>query len=394
VHPRREPEIRLDPDVVEFGAPPRTPVPWRRWALPAAVVLLLAVAGVVAIQSRGDAPSVAASATPSAPSPTPTATVSPLNWTDSRPVTIEVGHPLLGVTAGWELFARSETEVVRVELAAGRITRTPVPQLNSGGPVSFLALPDSVIVRPLDNVVGYLIRDGAPTANLAGALGFGGPALPGPQPGTVWVPTTADSDRLLLVNADGAVVGPTLTLPTTANGFPYADGSGNVLFSGVGGVYRLSQAGTQRISTGRLVAAGATRWLTDECDDRAQCSLVVIDKSSGARRALTGAPIPAPYALGAISPDGRFAAVVGQVGAGGNSSVSILDLVNGAPLPPAVSVNPRNDQSTEMAWSPDSRWLFFVDEAGRVRVLDPGHDVLDLGVTLPSAQQLTVRPAR
>jgi hypothetical protein len=396
----REPDISLDldhqGDVVEFGGPPRRPVDWRRWALPVVLLLAVAVVGAVALRSRGDRPSAAASPSPASPSPAPTASASPLNSTDNSPGGTQVGHPLLGVTANWELFARNDTQVVRVELAAGRVTWTPVPGLASGGPVSFLALPDSVLVRPLDFVPGYRIKDGQPAALLGGALNLGGPVLPGPRPGTVWVALEADSriSRLQLVDADGASVGKSVTLPGNADPYPYPDGSGNILAMGVGGVYSLGPGGAQRVSTGRLVATGPTRWVTQDCDDQARCSLVVIDKSSGSKRSLPNAPIPVSYTIGVISPDGRTAAFVNHLGDGSAPSIVLmLDLNTGQQLPFSLTVDPQYDESGILAWSPDSRWLFCIDQSGVVHAVDPatGQDH-DLGVTLPRVKQLTIRP--
>src|ERR1700690_48153 len=44
------------------------------------------------------------------------------------------GHRLLGVTAGWELFARGPDDLLRIQLAQGRITRTYVPPLETASP--------------------------------------------------------------------------------------------------------------------------------------------------------------------------------------------------------------------------------------------------------------------
>jgi hypothetical protein len=103
---------------------------------------------------------------------------------------MSVGHPLLGVRAGWQLFglARGRSypwpgEVVRIQLAAGRITETRFPALLSTGPVTLLAGRHQAIVRPLDYVPGYLVPDGARSVPLRGALQNGGIVSPGPRPG-------------------------------------------------------------------------------------------------------------------------------------------------------------------------------------------------------------------
>src|ERR1022692_5095392 len=126
------------PEVLQFGS-----LRQRRWRRPrwlAPVVMLLIAAGVAVVVVVTAAPGKKHSA---AHGP----------GTAHGPVTVtSVGHPLLGVRAGWELFGWGSGEVVRIQLAAGRITRTTVPPLQSTGPVTFLTGPHQVIIRPLDFV--------------------------------------------------------------------------------------------------------------------------------------------------------------------------------------------------------------------------------------------------
>jgi hypothetical protein len=401
VQPHDETNIRLDrdrhSDVLDFGAPPRQPGRWRRWPLPVVLALAVVVAGVIAFRSRGDEPSAAPSPSAGTLSATPSTSVSAQASSDGRPVTSGIGHPLLGVSAGWELFLRSDTEVIRIEMAAGRITHTPIPALTSSGSVWFLAVPDGALVRPLDNVAGYLVKDGSTAAPLTGALAASGPALPGPQPGTLWVFAAANSGpgRLQLVNSLGADMGQTLSLPTSMENGPYSDGSGNILFSGVGGVYALGPNGAQRISTGKLVAAGPTRWLTEECDDRAQCALVAINKSSGARHALPVADMPNFFFPGIVSPDGRYAVVVEHPSDTQKSVATIIDLTRGERLSRSLSINPRYEEGGELAWSPDSRWLLAIGDDSAVHAIDvAANTMVDLGINLPPVYQLAVRPPR
>ncbi len=389
--PSDEPAINLDRagDVLELGPPPGRPAPWRRWALPALVAAILVTAGV-AYTRRDDQPTAAPTATASSPAPTASAVPAV-----SGPVITFAGPGLLGVRAGWELFGWTGSEVVRVQLAAGQITRTPVPPLGSSGPVSFLALPDGVLIRPLDRVAGYRVRDNTPAATLTGALARSGPVLPGPRPGTVW--TSQDQDggprAVALVDADGNPVGEPLSPPDRFDGFPVADGSGNVLVLGIGGIYQLGPHGAQRITTGDLVAVGPTRWLVEECDERARCSLVVVNKQTGARRTL---PEPPTFNTpGIISPDGRIAAIYDAT-----SALFLLDLTTGAVRRVPGAVSPSYGGGSAV-WSPDSRLLFAVGQGGVLLVIqvpgDKGLDAspplhtVDIGVTLPALQLLAIR---
>ena len=56
--------------------------------------------------------------------------------------------------------------------------------------------PHQAIIRPLDNVPGYVVPDGRPARPLTGMLARGDLLLPGPSPAEEW----AVSGQLLAVN--------------------------------------------------------------------------------------------------------------------------------------------------------------------------------------------------
>ena len=318
-----------------------------------------------------------------------------------------LGYPLLGVHARWELFGRGPGVVVRVQFADGRITRTAVPPLLSGGPVTFVTDAEGALVRPVDVVPGYLIPDGEPAREAPGALDAGGPAFPGPDPRHLWVPGGASGDRMVLAGMDGRRAGPSIAAPpqgspvsTSLEAIP--DQAGYLLFPGTGGVYDVRPGSTSRVTTGTVLAAGPTRWLTAECNSHARCQPVVTDRSTGARHPLstriplsTGPNGAGQSAIGVISPDGATAAVL----AGSpQARIEVIDLVTGA----AHALPLRIDSSEagmgwaweSMAWSPDSRWLFIANgdlyaasqRAGQIINLTRA-----LGPALPQLFQLSTR---
>ncbi|HEU5266828.1 MAG TPA: hypothetical protein VFU35_09005, partial [Jatrophihabitans sp.] len=145
---------------------------WRWWV----ALMVAAVAGVlvvVAAHNRGG-PSTATRTVPSrsaAPAPAPpTSSPSVAAVATASVTTIEVGHPLLGITADWQLLGLGPGTMLRIDFAHGRISRTTLPTLQSNGPVFFLAAPHAAIIRPLDFVPGYLVPDGQPPRMLTGAL--------------------------------------------------------------------------------------------------------------------------------------------------------------------------------------------------------------------------------
>ena len=307
---------------------------------------------------------------------------------------VELHHSILGVTAGWELFARSSDSVIRIEPAKGRVTRTAFPGLSSSGPVSFLAGPDLVIVRPLDFGPGYEVIDGEPAHLLAGTLAIGGPVLPGPDPKHVWAIANRNSDALTVTDwagrpssthvaapADSSVVGAT------------SDGGGQVLyFSGQRGVFLAGTFGNRLLTGGTLNAINARTMVVTNCDPETSCVTSVVDRATSERRRLAHA-VASEFGPGLVSPDNHYAVLVTTAAAASSSmDLTLLDLNNGSrtTLPRSLGV----PDSSQMVFTPDGRWLFVVATDGRIVVIDPATDkTSDVGVALPAVRQIAIRPA-
>jgi hypothetical protein len=373
-------------DVVRFGRQ-RPPRRWPAWPV-LLVVAALGAAFAAVTTHGGKQPAANAHGT------TPGAARAPVTVT-------EAGHRLLGAAHSWELFGLTAREVVRIQPAQGRITRTAVPPLASTGPVSFIAGPGQVIIRPLDFVPGYVVPDGRPARALAGLLSNGGPVFPGPAPGQIWVQAgNGDHTSMLLSGMGGKSLGASIRFPG-GNASPLSsrsDGRGYVLVPWAGGVYDARPGGFHLITTGTVVAVGPARWLAVECGGDNHCADVVIDSASGARRilpryALSGPPAGAAMFPGTISPDGSTAAVFRTNGAG-TLVLHLIDLASGADDQLAAQGSPG---AGTMAWSPDSRWLFVATspmQDRRLLVIDARtRHVGDLGIALPQINQVTVENA-
>ena len=275
-------------DQVSFG--PRRPVgrwrPGRLLIACGAVLAAVAAAAVTLIIGHGSNPPRARPASTGAVS---TGAVS----------TVEAGPRLLGVRASWELFGYAPGRVVRIQFASGRITQTAVP-VQSIGTASLVVGPHEAIISHLDMVPGYLVPDGRPARPLSGALGNGGIAIPGPQPGTAWVQAGSQATSMPLVRMDGTETGVSARLPpfgTTSQAWPggysqaTSDGRGGVLvsvYSETGVTYDDVRPGGFQQIAGPLAAVGPTRWLAVDCHAGRRCSDVVVDPATGARRALPG----------------------------------------------------------------------------------------------------------
>jgi hypothetical protein len=251
---------------------------------------------------------------------------------------------------------------------------------------------DRVLVRSLDGISGYVVRDGKQASELSPLLRQGIWMLPGPDGQHLWT-DQADGElgQLALLSLDGNPTGLTIDVPM-GTGVLGSDGTGYALLAGIGGVYDARPGGAHRISTGMLLASGPTRWLTVECDDSLSCANVVIDRISGARRTLNRRIDSTDQNSGTISPDGRTAAMLGQGGID-SRGIDLLDLDSGASLPVEVTQSSSGVvNSPQLFWSPDSRWLFATNAAGQVVIInrDTGRATA-LPARLPALDQLALR---
>lgn len=309
----------------------------------------------------------------------------------TTPTVTRVGHPILNVTGTWEVFARTLESVIRIELARGRITSTALPALQSSGPVSFIVGPDDALIRPLDNVPGYVVPDNRPVRVMTGVLARGGPVVPGPDPSRVWIQEGTDASPIMaLVGLVGTKAsGPTIALPPDLSPLSaQPDGVGSLMFQSSNGTYDARPDGLHRVTTGQVVAASKRTWLVSECDELHRCTTALVDRATGARRVLSPGLLSGA-SLGAVSPDGRLAAV--PVGPYDSQALLVYNLETGARRSVPVGVAPAYGTGT-IAWSPDGRWLLVVTSRLTLAVIDPTTwKVTSLGVSLPHVEQLAVR---
>jgi hypothetical protein len=357
------------------------PASERQW-LPTLLLACL-VAGAIFAVIRQSGPPHKPPASQPAPSRPPAVTV------------VNVGHPLLGITSDWQLFGLSADSIVEVQLKAGRITRTILPPQEGSGPVSFIVGPRQAIIRPLDNVPGYVVPDGRPARPLTGLLARGDLLLPGPSPAEEWA-VSGSGNTLPLLGPSGQATSVRLTLPRH---WPaqsaMADGRGDVLLFDDHGQQFDAGPGSLRPVGALLVAIGPKRWLGLACQ-HGRCRNVVIDVATGARRTLAGPPVsivtwPWPWQPGVVSPDGTTAAVI-EAGGRGHVFLNLVDLASGVATTIDLPMT-QTSSSQMLAWSPDSRWLIVVDAGGQLLAVNRlSHRVESLGVPLPEVTQIAVRP--
>lgn len=362
----------------------------RHWLTGFLLACLAGLAAAVTVLQTGSGAATRQHSPPAHPPPPP-----PLQVTVT-------GHPVLGIRANWELFARGPGYLVRIRFAAGRISRTYVPALESGNPdVAFLPQAHDVIIRSTDFVPGYEVPDGAQARLLTGPLAGGGPLIPGPAPGDAWILTGPGSAlRLSLVTRAGKVSRTHVSLPPGSAGLlatAVSDGRGYVLLTD--GKSTAYDAGPtwDRALPGTVAAVGPVSWLDVVCGQHYQhCRDEVITAATGAHRMLPGPAAGAPDDLswppaGVTSPDGQYAAVPEDHGS--QPAIYLIDLRSGAVRRLGVSLTLQ--QATQsMTWSPDSRWLFAAAAGGKLVAINIGSGrVKSLAQSLPFMSQVAIRRA-
>jgi hypothetical protein len=380
-------------DVLEFGRERRPGRRWRSRVLLAGLVLIAAlVAGVRGVDHLARTESGAASRLPAVS-------------------VIPVGHRLLGVRAGWQLFARGPDDLLRIQFAEGRITRTYVPPLEtSSRAVAFMVAAHETVIRPADLVPGYVVPDGGRARLLTGPFAEGGPLVPGPA-GTqaAWIPAgTPASPELSLITLSGHRAGPSIRFLPDAPELPgtaISDGRGDVLLTSGNSGSAVYDAGPgwDRQVRGTVIAVGPASWLTVTCDVLyLHCRDHVIDAAAGTQRTFQGAAGIEPYYLiwppaGVIAPDGSYAAVPDSE-RGGAMTVHLINLRTGVTRDLGVRLSgqgrnqPPGVYQDSMAWSPDSRWLFAATAGGKLVAINARSGRAEsLGISLPPVYQLAIR---
>lgn len=165
----------------------------------------------------------------------------------------------------------------------------------------------------------------------------------------------------------------TLFLPGPPSRF---DPRGGFVVDAAGGSYRVDTDGVSQITTGELIAAGRDLALAEECDVVLACSVVVIDRATGARRPLdVDRPLDdsrltsiAIVGNSSVAPGGSMAMVrvvnpTDQVS--GLPTLGVVDLVTGS----VTEVGPTQDIDGAV-WSPDARFLFY-NRGGTIVAYEP-----------------------
>jgi hypothetical protein len=276
-----------------------------------------------------------------------------------RPYLEFVGHPFLPEPVQADAVVLTDEGLARYNLDAGQIVRTPIERASTA-PYFVLVNGTDVVVRPYDNVPGYAVTDDGVRRSLTGRLASGTFGLfPAADADHAWVlESVATQEVVQRVTLGGVPAGDPLTLPHDVY-VRAADGAGGMLAWGSGGTFVIGTGGMKQIdSAGTVVATGPLTFIFRECTG-SKCSLVSIDRTSGRRQTIGPAPErDAEAPIGMVSPDGRRVALV--EGAADSTELHLLDLATGDDEV-VGSVEGWTSLTPTAAWSPDGRWLVYVD---------------------------------
>lgn len=283
----------------------------------------------------------------------------------------DLGVEVIGLTLGGQ--------VVRVDPATGNTVTYDVAQ--SSGPSLIFAGPDWVFVPtvPFGARPGAVVLADDGTSTLIETGGSWPFVMSDDGSGRFWIidepAATSNGLRLYELSLDGEPTGSELTL----SNYPlFVDPLGGFVVDAPGGSYRVTPEGAERLSSGRVLAAGRTRLLVEECDEFLDCGYAVVDREDGERTTVDPAEeIGDRQTLDAIGywvTDNAFNVEEDRLlvtfwdGLGDRRQHSgVLDLETGAF---ADFADLRGDGNLTVRWAPDGRSLLWLNSIGVLSVLD------------------------
>ncbi|MEO5837541.1 MAG: hypothetical protein ABIQ73_03210 [Acidimicrobiales bacterium] len=335
------------------------------------VAVALVAGGIAWVASRSsDDQQTVPSTTVAASSSTTTrapASTTPTTATSTTvaPVVLSLALPS---AAGVVLFAHTAdpNAIVRVEIDRGRVVTTPIGSVLSTAPAFLAVGPSVAVVRPYDNVAGYVVADSGTVSAPPGLLDDGAfMACSDGRRDRLWLA----GDSLLQVDYSGSLKAEISNREQRPSAFG-CDGAGEMLYRSGTSTFVTGDGPPTLVTSNTVVAAGPRTFLVNDCAATVACALTVIDRPTGERRSLTldaSAAIPQrlPTAgqgrVGSISPDGRTAALFRTT-----REAVFVDLVPGI----GQGVSSILGEFQSFAWSTDSRYLFYIGGGYQLHVFD------------------------
>jgi hypothetical protein len=328
----------------------------------------------------------------------PTTTV-PEGWVDEL---VPIDPALAGT--GVELVALTSSGLAVVDLTTGEMSTHPLRSRNlgMGHPIyagaSWILLfnPETQRARLFESeqpMQEFAFGSNSQLVHYPGAdvfVAVEAPAIMGNESTVTWNVTEVPYD------GSPATVVTTYELPANSWVQTPDPGGGVIVYGSSGGIYHADASGSQRLTTGQLLAVDTTTIVVVECGDVLDdCHVFVTDRATGERRVLEVADgSPARFepsysywgtVLSTISPSGDHITV--NASGPHNWSYGILSLVDGEFVPLS---EPYGDAT--VSWSPDGRYAFYLHN-GKISMYDTvAKTTLDDVAPIPQVISFTTRP--
>lgn len=331
-------------------------------------------------------------------------------WSTARPAIVTTISPsALPRSAGWEIVGYGPEGSLSIDPATGRVSLVPGPLLSNTAHRETLVSAGSYSLVLVQGSSRVLVPDSGPAQVPSGVLARASWVLPGPNAGSLWTwesgANSEDGDpTLLAVDWHGQPTGVQIVLPSyiDRNTMPISDGAGYALLRGVGGIYDVRPDGLRLITSGIMLAVGATDYLVYECGLQPTCSPVVVDRKTGTRRVLAAdrsltATDPWSIVPGEVSPDGTHATYVegptaNNTTAPGIPRLHLVDLRSGRDSTLPIDLDRINYKSTITGFSADGDHLVVAAIGGTADLVDTGTEsVRPLLGALPAVDVLTTQ---
>ena len=304
--------------------------------------------------------------------------------TTTTEAAVQVYGPLLPDTSGASLLVvQADGDLVQVDIDSGTVTNL-LPGLRPRTIYQMLALSNGVVISG-DNQP-RLVADGEITN-----VGIVDQVLGTPDGVHVLAVSYADTRPGLVSVVPGGPRDPTVALPAASD--PVAVVPGAVLLqSRAGGVYQfdLVDSNTHKIAEGAFIAVEGNRLASLACDDSMKCKIAVGPLGGRPEHQVTVAAeefnLTYFYFSGqdmrALSPTRDLLAYMTQTQRGLRNVV--LDLASGDVLLSVTVSTTGTTPPSALVWSPDGRWLFWVD-SGHVKAWSPDRGGSPLEFVHPEA---------
>lgn len=344
-----------------------TPEPGRQWwqrAVGVVAAIAVAVLAVSLLGRSGDngESRVIEATVDTAPAEDSTEPNSADTVIDAEP---QPSRTVEGFETGLFLVALERSgDVITLDIDARVQRRYEGRSVEGSAPVYLFPDAAGVTAVPFDGVPGFRLDWATGVTEIEPGDQPTGRLYPGPGPGTAWREVRDSPDDHVafdLIDDEGMLLGSRIEVQP---GAPLgADGRGGLLVDSVEQVIAATPDGSEFITSGEVVAAGANVIWVRECEVQPSCDLVRIERDTGARTRVPASAVelvlPGRGSLGSlgetVAPDGQAALVRRSPNA---LTWVVVDLARSA----HVRV-PGPKDASPVVWSEDGRYVVWLSEA-------------------------------